>query len=239
LCGADGLADHDAMRSALLASSCAFALCTAAAGGAAAHDVPRSPDPWYLNATLFPTLDMQQVEGPERDDLLVSDWGVTSSLSLTYSVLPWLEPGFHYQSDGGHTRHARFSRPDAATGATSETDLVEGTYWEQWFTLFARGRFDPLFVELGWAPLILREDTSRSDLPNTKGETEGLFVGSRTVAWMVTFGGAVPLTSDVDLTLELQYRIRYLVSRGGEPLADEEELGNMMLTPAVGIAHRF
>lgn len=194
---------------------------------------------FYLDTSFFPGLNVQMIEGPNRDDTVTNDWSFTSSMNLTYAVTEWLEPGLHYQLDGGEVRRALFSRPDPQTGETVETDAVEGAFWEQWFTLFARARFDPVFVELGWAPLILRRDTSRTDLPNVNGETSGTFVGSRTVAWLAAFGGAVPITPDVDLTLRLQFRIRYLVSRGGEDLADEEEFGNMFFTPTVGLGHRF
>jgi len=208
---------------------------------AEASDDPAAQDapPFYLDASFFPAMNVQMIEGPNRDDTVANDWAFTSSLNLTYAVTEWFEPGIHYQLDGGEVRRASFTRPDPDTGETVETDEVEGAFWEQWFALMVRGRFDPVFVELGWAPLILRRDTSRTDLPNEKGETSGTFVGSRTVAWMGAFGGAVPLTADVDLTLRLQFRIRYLVSRGGEPLADDEEFGNMVFTPTVGLGHRF
>jgi hypothetical protein len=193
---------------------------------------------FYLEAALAPYLNQQQIEGPSRDDLLVNDVGFTSLIDFTYAPIPWLEPGILLQFDAGGTRHAQFTRPDAA-GETTESQLVEGSFFELWVTLLLRGRFGPMFAELGWAPLILRNDTTRTDLPNVAGETDGVFVGSRAVAWMLAVGGAIPVRRDLDVTLRLQFRIRYLVSRGGEDLAGDEELGNMFVSPSIGVGYRF
>jgi hypothetical protein len=204
---------------------------------AGADPVPAGP--FYLNVALAPMINQQQIEGPNRDDLLVNDYGIANSLNFAYAVLPWLEPGVFLQFDAGNTRHAKFSRPDEQTGETQATEEVDGAFFEFWTMLFVRGRYGPLFGELGWAPLILRKDSTRTDLPNVRGETDGLFVGSRAVAWMLAFGGAIPVADDLDVTLRVQYRIRYLVSRGGEDLAGDEELGNMHLSPSAGLGYRF
>ena len=50
-------------------------------------------------------------------------------------------------------------------------------------------------------------------------------------------GARVPLAADLDLTLRLQGRIRYLVARGGEPLADDEETGQILLWPYIGLRY--
>lgn len=192
----------------------------------------------YTELALFPMFTQRQIEGPNRDDRLVDDGGLSTLLTVTYAPLEWLEAGIYLHFDVGSTRAAKFSRPDAQ-GETVETDVVEGSYWELWTVLIARARYGPAFLELGWAPLMLREDDVRDDLPNASGEIDGVFVGSRSVAFLLGIGGRVPLAERLDLTLRLEFRIRYLVERGGEALADEEEFGQMALWPYVGLGYAF
>jgi len=189
-----------------------------------------------LECSLMPSLREQQIEGPDRDDVITRSAGVALLLGAGYHIVPWLEAGLVTQLDVGTIRYARYTRPAENQPAVPEA-LVEGGYWELWLSLMARAHFGPVFVELGWAPLILRHDASRTDLPNTRGETDGTFIGSRSVAWTLGLGGEVPLADDLALTLRLQFRIRYLISRGGAPLADEDESGQMLLWPYIGLRY--
>jgi len=189
-----------------------------------------------LELAMLPLLLVQQIEGPARDDVITRSSGLALLLGGAYRPLAWLDIGVAVQLDLGSVRHARFTRPDAS-GEASELAVVEGSYWELWTSLMLRAHLGPGFLELGWAPLILREDAARTDLVNIAGEGDGLFVGSRSVAWTVGLGGVVPLGDDLALTLRLQFRIRYLVERAGEPLADQEETGQMLLWPYVGLRY--
>jgi hypothetical protein len=193
---------------------------------------------WHFELAFFPMLLEQQIEGPNRDDKLTQDATLSTALSISYAPLEWIEPALWLQLDAGNVRRATFTRPDA-TGATSEDQLVEGSFWELWVAFMARGRLGPGFVELGWAPLMLRQDTVRDDLPNVNGETDGVFEGSRSVAFILGGGASLPVWDYLDITLRLQFRIRYLVARGGEPLADEEENGQMALWPYFGAHWHF
>jgi hypothetical protein len=188
---------------------------------------------WHIELAVFPVLTQQQIEGPNRDDLLTNDGGISTALSLSFAPIKYIEPTLWMQFDAGSVRRAVFSRPDD-NGETTETDVVEGSYWSLWIAFMLRGRLGPAFAEVGWAPLILRDDSTRTDLPNTKGETDGLFEGSRAVAWIFGGGASIPVFDNFDITLRLQFRIRYLVARGGEPLADEEETGQMTVWPFIG-----
>jgi hypothetical protein len=190
----------------------------------------------HLELALLPLVLVQQIEGPSRDDLITRASGVALMFGAAYQPLPWLDVGLALQLDAGSVRHARFSRPDA-DGQASEVAVVEGGYWELWTSLMVRGHLGPMFLEIGWAPLILREDDARDDLVNTRGEADGLFVGSRSVAWTLGLGARIALAEALDLTLRLQFRIRYLVERGGEPLADDEETGQMVVWPFVGLRY--
>jgi hypothetical protein len=180
----------------------------------------------------------QQIEGPGRDDKITQDLGLATRLSAAYLLNAFFEAGLLCQVDAGRVRRALYGRPDAS-GAAPVEQLVEGSWWELWLVVLVRGRYGPVFAEVGWAPLILRSDEVRADLPNVAGETEGLLVGSRSVAWMLAAGAFVPLTERLDLSLSLQFRIRYLVARGGRPLANAEESGQMTLWPFLGLSYRL
>lgn len=201
-----------------------------------APPVPDGVGAVHLELALLPLVLVQQIEGPARDDLVTRSSGIALLFAGAYQPLEWLDVGLAVQLDAGTVRRARFSRPNA-DGRASEEAVVEGGYWELWTSLMVRGHLGPLFLELGWAPLILREDDARTDLVNTEGEDDGLFVGSRSVAWTLGAGGRIGLADGLDLTLRLQFRIRYLVERGGEPLADDEETGQMVVWPYIGVRY--
>lgn len=196
-------------------------------------------DPFHFELALFPFLTEQQIEGPNRDDKLTQDKGLSTAFSFGYAPLEWIEPALWVQFDAGSVRRAVYTLSDPATGTAEEAQLAEGSFWALWVALMLRGRLGPGFVELGYAPLILRHDSLRSDLANTKGETDGVFQGSRSVAWILGGGLSVPVADNFDLTARLQFRIRYLVSRGGEPLANGEETGQMLLWPFIGAHYHF
>jgi len=222
------------------------ALCLAATGpgGVARAEEPRAEEDQAdverrlrLELALMPMYREQQIEGPSgRDDLITRSAGLALLASAGYHLTDWLEAAFVTQLDVGSVHFARFTRP-GADGPAVEEDLVSGGFWELWLSVMVRGHLGPLFAEVGWAPLILRRDAARTDLPNAAGETDGTFVGSRAVAWTLGLGGEVPLAEGLALTLRLQFRIRYLVSRGGEPLDADEEFGQMLLWPYIGLRY--
>ena len=201
-------------------------------------DAEPEPHKWHLELAAFPVLTVQQIEGPNRDDFITEDGGISIAFSASYAPIPYLEPGLWVQVDAGSIRRAVFSRPDD-DGVATEEQLVEGSYWALWVAFMLRSRLGPAFLEAGWAPLILRDDTTRSDLPNASGATDGLFEGSRAVAWLLGTGASIPVFDYFDVTLRIQFRIRYLVSRGGEPLADDEETGQMTVWPFMGTHFHF
>jgi hypothetical protein len=191
-----------------------------------------------LELALFPSFTQRQIEGPGRDDVVVNEPQLALVAAATYRVLEWLEAGLYLHLDLGSSERVLFSAPDE-TGAAAEVARIDGAFWELWTALLVRFRYGSLFAELGWAPLMVRHDTSRTDLPNAGGDAGGLFVGSRSVAFLLGLGGRLPLMDRLDLTLRLELRIRYLVERGGEPLAGDAEFGQMSAWPFVGLAYRF
>ena len=196
-------------------------------------------DPLHFELAFFPFLTEQQIEGPNRDDKLTQDKGLSTAFNFSYAPVEWIEPALWVQFDAGAVRRAVYTLPDPATGSTEEAQLAEGSFWALWVALMLRGRLGPGFLEFGYAPLILRHDTLRTDLANAQGESDGIFVGSRSVAWILGGGLSVPVADNFDLTARLQFRVRYLVSRGGEPLANDEETGQMLLWPFIGAHYHF
>lgn len=193
---------------------------------------------WHFEAAFFPTVTQQQVEGPNRDDLLTNDVGLSSTFTFGYAPIKWIEPSLWVQVDAGSVRRAVFTRPDDE-GVATEAQLAEGSYWSLWLAFMLRSRIGPAFVELGWAPLILRDDSLRSDLVDINGKAEGLFEGSRAVAYILGGGASIPVWDNFDITARLQFRIRYLVTRGGQKLADDEETGQMTVWPFIGGHYHF
>ena len=221
-----------------LALVAAALVATIALAPTSAHAEPPAHDRFHFELAALPYVTVQQVEGPGRDDLLTRDLGVHTYASFGYAPLPWLEPALTVRFDAGRVRRAIFDRP-GADGAAAPAQLVEGDWWELWVELQLRARWRWLFAEVGWAPLILRADESRVDLPNTSGDTDGVFLGSRAVAWSLGVGATVPVGERWDLVLRLSFRIRYLVDRGGEALAGDEENGQMLVWPVVGVHHHW
>jgi len=190
-----------------------------------------------VELAAFPTFTERQVEGPDRDDKLVSDHRLGLVLTGTYRATDWLQVGLYLHTDLGSTSRTLFVSSDE-----SEEELetvIEGSYWELWTAVFARLTWRAAFFELGWAPLMLRNDTTRTDLPNESGDTDGVFVGSRSVAFLAGLGAMIPIAEKLSVTVRLQLRIRYMVERGGEPIDGEEEFGQMTAWPFVGLAYSF
>ncbi len=184
------------------------------------------PQPLTVEGAAMVLFDERQIEGPGLDAAVSRHLTLSTWAAAYYDVYSGLELGAFVAFDYGFAR-------TAAGGPGLDV-------WELDLGLGVRYRFaDIAFVELGWMPLMLRSDDSRVDLPNTAGDTDGLFVGSRSVAWLLGFGVNVPLSDSVALLLRLDYRIRYFVSRGGEDLAGGLEHGGQSIVPRVGVSASF
>lgn len=67
----------------------------------------------------------------------------------------------------------------------------------------------------------LRHDDARSDLARADGAASGTFSTIPSVRWLLAAGASVKLRADLDLSLRIEWRIRYYDSRAGQPLADD------------------
>lgn len=181
----------------------------------------------------------QQVKeeiGGARGERLVDETSLGLALSGSYALLQWLDGGIFLRGDVGNRIAARFNGFDSA-GGTVTTGEVGGSFSELWVGSFLRTSWKSLSAELGYALIGTRSDAGRSDLPSTSGDTTSSFTTSPTVAWMITLGGAVPITEQLHFFVEAEYRVRYYVQRGGEDILTGVEHGTQSLAPIIGIRY--
>lgn len=170
------------------------------------------------------TYDERQIEGTNQDAKVSRDFGLSTSFTVLYNAWKWFHVGLFVDFDKTF---------DDVSGTTADA-------WELDVGLLVRLEpLDWLFFNIGYMPLMLRSDSSRTDLPNTKGATDGTFLGSHTVAFLVGAGVQLELSRHVDLFFKLDYRIRYFVKRGGEDLAGGKEYGGQSFYPYLGAAYTF
>lgn len=184
----------------------------------------------------------QQVKSEIGDDpgeklVEASEFGI--NLFATYRVWSVFRLGLFTQFDVGLREAARFSGFDA-DGRTTVTQQVGGDYSELWLGPLLRIQYWTLFAEIGYGALGLRWDEARDDLPTAEGDTESALQTHPGIAWLVAFGGGVPVLEDLQVVFRIEYRVRYYVSRGGDRLDpsgnDEISHGTQNLTPFIGIA---
>ncbi len=101
-----------------------------------------------------------------------------------------------------------------------------------------RAQWRTLFVELAYAPLGIRSDDARTDLPSESG-TDSALRTSFAIAWYAALGGGVPVTDDLEVVLRLELRVRYYDRRGDGKLVDNLVHGTQNFTPFVGVAWKL
>ena len=98
-----------------------------------------------------------------------------------------------------------------------------------------RIHYKQAYFELAYGAFGTRDDDGRGDISPTPGDTSDSLRVSRSVAWMFSLGMFFPITEYMDLTLRLQYRIRYYDEQGGSPLQDNVIHGTQDFTPYIGL----
>jgi hypothetical protein len=226
-------------RPPLLAVAFLGALVSSPAGATA--DEARPKPHVVADANLSFSRFEQQVKtevGGTRGERLVESTELGLLLTGTYVLLDYLEAGLFSQFDLGFRSSSRLAGFDGA-GAAQTTAETGGAYRELWLGPLVRGRYGPIFAEVGWGALGMRWDDARDDLPSRSGDVDSALARDPAIAWLIAVGGAVPLADRLDLMLRLEYRLRYYTSRGGEPLAGGVVHGTQSFTPLVGVAYRF
>ncbi len=183
----------------------------------------------------------QQVKaeiGDPRGERLVNETQAGLVMMGTYSVNEFVSAGLFFQFDRGNRLAARFDGFNSE-GKTITKNKVGGDYSEVWFGPFVRLNWKNLFVEGGYGAFGSRNDEGRTDLGSSTGDTTSSFSFHPTIALLAALGAGVQITSDVDLIVRMEYRLRYYTKRGGTPLQDNIEHGTQNITPFIGISWKL
>ncbi len=146
--------------------------------------------------------------------------------------------GLYTQLDVGSRGAGNFKALDADNKTVIE-DETGGSYTEFWMGPFVRAQWRTLFLEVAYAPLGIRSDDARADLPTADGDTDTALRTSYSVAWYAALGGGVPVTDALEVVMRLEFRVRYYNRRGSDKLADELVHGTQNWTPFVGVAWKL
>lgn len=207
-----------------------------------------APEPWTrslrFGAALSAAHFQQQAKteiGGVRGSRLVRETSLGLLLDGAFTPYPrWpvrLGVGLFVRGDTGVRRTGRFVGFDT-DGAAVTDGALGGRFSELWLGPLLRAALGPVFIEAGWAPLGLRSDGGRDDLPADDGSTGGLLSVTPSVAYRLALGADVPLDIHWGVTLRLAYRVRYYLERGGMPLVDDSALGSQDLAPFIGLRYR-
>lgn len=198
--------------------------------------------PWRIDGGLTFSHFQQQVKavvGDPRGERLVNETQFGIMALGSYNVWDHLSLGVFMQFDRGNRHAARFNGFDPSTGRTVTSDKIGGNFLEFWSGPFLRLQWKSLFGEFGYGLIGFRNDDARTDLPSTTGDTTATLALSPSVAWFVGLGVGVPLTDALDLSIRMEYRLRYYDRRGGNPFVNKVEHGTQNITPFVGISWKL
>jgi len=201
----------------------------------------QSPTPWRLEGGMTFRHFQQQVKaevGQPRGDRLVNEFELGALVSGLYELHEYVAVGLFLRADRGERFAAQFDGFDAS-GKTKTKDAIGGLYSELWLGPLVQLRWKQLSLDLGYAPIGIRDDMARSDLPSASGDTESAFTLHPTIAWVISLGANVPLSESFDVILKAEYRPRYYSKRGGDPIVGNIEHGTQSIAPLIGIGWRF
>lgn len=167
---------------------------------------------------------------------IVEESALHLAVDATYNVWRFVRLGLSAQLDVGARHATTFERIE--DGAPVVAERVGGAYTEFWLGPMLHLQWKGLFARVGYGALGLRTDSARDDLPASDGSTSGILRTSPRIAWWFGLGVYAPIRPHWDLTLRVQYRIRYYVTRGGEPLAQDLVHGTQDITPFLGVSYR-
>lgn len=201
-------------------------------------EVWSAEETWRLDVGLTFSRFEQQVKseiGGVAGERLVEETQFGLAVLGSYRIWGPFSLGLYGQYDVGFRSSGRFVGFDESGAAVTESG-TGGMFHELWLGPLLRIQYWTLFVEAAWAPVGLRWDDGRDDLPNKEGETDGPLQTSLGIAWYVGVGGGIPINDWLQVVLRLEYRVRYYTSRGGDALADGVAHGTQNLTPFIGTA---
>ncbi len=202
---------------------------------------PQSKSKYSLDGGLIISHFQQQVKqdvGDPRGERLVYEYEFGFLLTGRYEFTDYLSAGIFLRTDFGKREAAQFDGFNSE-GITQVKNQLGGNYTEIWLGPEVMFRWKQLFAEVGYGLVGIRKDDGRNDVPSNTGDTVSSFTTNPSISWMISIGGFVPLSKNLDILLKLEYRLRYYNKRGGEPLADNIDLGTQSISPLVGVSWKF
>ena len=193
------------------------------------------------NFSLFSHLHYNRFEqqiknkvGGEKGDLLTEDNEVSIHLGFEYLFKEHWRFGLFLRFDNGTRELGEYGGINADT-KPNIVNKTGGTFSELWLGPYAGYRYSIFAVDLGYGLLGLRDDAARDDIKDFNKPSGGYFETSLSVAWFISAGITAPLLDNLDLSLRLEYRIRYYELFSGEELVDSVAHGTQDITPFFGV----
>jgi len=197
--------------------------------------------PWRIEGGFtishFQQQAKSEIGGPKGDEL-VNNFEFGLIVTGTYEFNEYFAVGLFTRFDTGERNMAMFDGFDEQ-GRTMVKNKVGGSYNEFWIGLMIRGIWKQFSLDVGYAPIGVRSDDARTDLPSTSGSTSDSFETHPTIAWMIALGGNVPVGETIDVFIKFEYRVRYYDKRGGENLAGNVNLGSQSIAPLLGVVWKL
>ncbi|MCH8080695.1 MAG: hypothetical protein IIA06_13120 [Proteobacteria bacterium] len=192
---------------------------------------------WRIEGGITISHFQQQVKseiGGLKGDELVNNFEFGFIATGTYEINEFFAAGIFTRFDTGERNMAIFDGFDEE-GRAEVKNKVGGSYSEFWFGPMIRGMWKQFSLDVGYAPVGIRKDDARTDLPSSSGSTSDSFETHPTIAWLIALGGNIPVGSTLDIFIKVEYRVRYYNKRGGENLEGDVKLGTQSIAPVIGV----
>jgi hypothetical protein len=197
--------------------------------------------PWRVEGGITISHFQQQVKseiGGPKGKKLVNNFEFGFIATGGYAFNKYFATGVFTRFDTGERNMANFDGFDEE-GRTQVKNKVGGSYNEFWLGLMIRGMWNQFTLDVGYAPLGIRSDDARTDLPSSSGTTTDSFETHPTIAWLIALGGNIPVGQAIDIFIKVEYRVRYYNKRGGENLEGDVNLGSQSIAPIIGVAFKL
>lgn len=194
--------------------------------------------PFSIDGGLVISHFQQQVKqevGDPRGERIVYEYELGILISGKYFFTDYFSAGVYARTDFGKREAALFGGFDSE-GKTIVTNELGGSYTEFWFGPSISFYLRQLFAEFGYGLVGIRSDDGRPDIPSNAGDASGSFTTNPSIAWLIAFGGNIPIADQLNIMLKLEYRLRYYDERGGNPLVSDIDHGTQSISPLIGIS---
>lgn len=202
---------------------------------------PQCKSKFAVDGGLLISHFQQQVKqdvGDPRGERLVYEYEIGLLLTGRYEFTDYFSAGIFLRTDFGKREAALYDGFDE-DGKTKVKNQLGGNYTEIWFGPELMFHWKQIFAEVGYGLVGTRSDDGRNDIPSNSGSTDGSFTTNPLISWMISIGGFVPLSENLEILIKLEYRNRYYNERGGEALIDNIDHGTQSISPLIGVSWNF